>query len=165
MAALIRILAKLGGERVLDVPCGTGRIHQVLSRRFSEVISLDSSDAMLWVHKSATPAATLCCGDVFHLPFAADCFDWVFCYRLFHHMRTPQDRIALLKEAARVGRRGVVFTAWIDTPLNRRRGSRRRSLTREELGRTVTNSGLLMKAMYSSLWSFQPKSVVLCEKI
>lgn len=163
-AALMRALRQVQGHCVLDVPCGTGRIHATLSRSFSEVMSLDSSEAMLSVHKSADVQANLCCGDVFNLPFPTDSFDWTVCSRLFHHMRTREDRIALLKEMARVCRQGVLFTAWLDTPLNRRRGSRRRSLSRDEMDATVRDSGLSMGAVYFSLWPFQPKCVVLCAK-
>jgi len=164
-AALIRALRQVQGRSVLDAPCGSGRIHATLSRRFSEVMSLDSSETMLSVHKPAGSQANLCCGDVFNLPFPTDCFDWVVCYRLFHHMQTREDRIALLKEMARVGRQGVLFTAWLDTPLNRRRGSRRRSLSRVEMEATVRDSGLSMEAVYFSLWPFQPKCVVSCAKV
>jgi len=163
-AALTRALRQVQGHSVLDAPCGTGRIYGTLSRRFSEVISLDSSEAMLSVHKPAATRAHLCCGDVFNLPFAANYVDWIVCYRLFHHMQTREDRVALLKEMARVGRQGVLFSAWLDTPLNRRRGSRRRSLSRLEMEATVRASGLSMEAVYFSLWPFQPKCVVSCAK-
>ena len=115
--------------------------------------------------KTFSKEGWVCCGDVFNLPFPADYFDWSICYRLFHHMQTREDRIALLKEMARVSHQGVLFTAWLDTPLNRRRSSRRRSLTRVQMEATVRDSGLSMKAVYFSLWPFQPKCAVLCAKI
>ena len=159
-----RALAQTQGASALDVPCGTGRIHKLLTERFPHVVSLDSAEAMLAVHRSSVGPGLLCCGDAFRLPFPAECFDWVVCYRLFHHMGSGEERVALLKEVARVGRRGIVFTAWVDTPLNRRRHSRRYSLLRDELASSVTESGLSMRALYFSLWPFQPKCVVLCTK-
>ncbi|MBL7007768.1 MAG: class I SAM-dependent methyltransferase, partial [Planctomycetes bacterium] len=54
------------------------------------------------------------------LPFAADSFDLVFCFRLLHHFAQPAERQAVLAELARVSRRWALvsyfdaasFQAW-----------------------------------------------------
>lgn len=164
MHALKRALNRLLGQGVLDSPCGTGRIHDILISRFSSVISLDSSESMLKVHKHSFGEGSLCCGDIFNLPFPDSQFDWTVCYRLFHHMQGRSDRIRLLESLSRVSKMGVIFTAWVDTPFNKRRGSRRRSLKFDEIEGIVSEAGLhLTKIDYAS-WPFQPKCVLTCTK-
>jgi ubiquinone/menaquinone biosynthesis C-methylase UbiE len=162
--ALKRALARIEGDEALDAPCGTGRIHRILSNLFSGVVSLDSSDSMLCVHQSKTGSDKLCCGDIFHLPFPDDRFDWCVSYRLFHHMQDHDGRVALLKSLARVSRQGVLFTAWVDTPLNRRRGSRRRSLTKKEIKSVIFDADLHLKRIDFVSWPFQPKCVITLRK-
>lgn len=162
--AFERALTRIRGTNVLDAPCGTGRIHRILSNRFSVVVSLDSSESMLKMHGSNTGAEEICCGDIFCLPFLDEWFDWAVAYRLFHHLQSHEIRVALLKSIGRVSRNGVLFTAWIDTPLNRRRRSRRRSLTRKELEEAVFEAGLVVTHIDFACWPFQPKCVVTCRK-
>lgn len=165
LKTLRKALARIEGESVLDGPCGTGRIHEILQGTFNQIASMDSSEAMLHVHKHNTSSGMLCAGNIFHLPYRDNEFDWVVSYRLFHHMQKPDQRIDMVKSIARVGRHGVVFTAWIDTPFNKRRGSRRRSLTRKEIKDIVAAAGMdLIRIDYVS-WPFQPKCVVTCKKL
>ncbi len=163
--ALQRALSRISGASVLDGPCGTGRIHEVLAQRFVEVASMDSSESMLRVHQRNSSSGVLCCGNIFNLPFADASFDWVVCYRLFHHIQNHEQRVALLKSVRRVGRQGIVFSAWIDTPVNRRRGSRRRSLTRKDIDVICTEAGLKITHIDFASWPFQPKCVVTCDKL
>jgi SAM-dependent methyltransferase len=162
--ALRRALGRTEGNVALDGPCGTGRIHKVLSHKFSTVVSMDSSASMLHVHKLNTKSGMLCCGDLFRLPFPDNYFDWAVVYRLFHHLRDQANRIALLKSIGRVSRQGVVFTAWIDTFLNRRRGSRRQSLPKQEIVQVIEASGLILSNIDYPAWPFQPKCVITCRK-
>jgi SAM-dependent methyltransferase len=164
MAAFKRAIARLNGHRVLDAPCGTGRLSVQLARKFPEVVSLDSSVAMLGIFRKKHPQAMLCCGDAFQLPFRDGEWDWVVCYRLFHHFGTDADRVRLLRSVDRVCSRGIVFSAWVDTPLNFRRNSRRSTITRPHLEGIVTRSGLEMRRVDFAAWPFQPKCVVTCAK-
>ena len=164
MRALKRALARIKGGEVMDGPCGSGRIHQILSFRFSTVISLDSSDSMLYVHQYNTGSRRLCCGDIFHLPFPDNRFDWTVSYRLFHHMQNYEDRVALLRSISRVSRQGVVFTAWIDTPLNKRHGSRRCSVVRNEIASVIAKADLHLTNIDYAAWPFQPKCVITCRR-
>ncbi len=164
MCALRRALGRITGKVVLDGPCGTGRIHKTLSDTFSTVVSMDSSESMLYVHKLNTKSSMICSGDLFRLPFPDSCFDWTVMYRLFHHISDHENRVALLKGIGRVSRQGVVFTAWIDTFLNRRRGSRRQSLTRKGIVQAIEASGLILSNIDYTAWPFQPKCVITCRK-
>lgn len=163
--ALKRALAGLEGKVVLDGPCGTGRIHENLLTKFPVIVSLDSSESMLHVHQDKIHSTRLCCGDIFHLPFKDNEFDWVVCHRLFHHMQNRTDRVKLLKSLARVSQHGVVFTAWIDTLLNKRRGSRRRSLSRKEVDSVIAEANISVIDIHYVSWPFQPKCVVTCKKL
>jgi ubiquinone/menaquinone biosynthesis C-methylase UbiE len=162
MAAFKKAIARVGGQGVLDAPCGTGRLQSVLEDRFPVVGALDSSAAMLSVYRSKCPQAALCCGDIFNLPFRDREWDWVVCYRLFHHFSHDADRVRLLKSVGRVCREGVILTAWLDTPFNRRRGSRRSSISRQTLEKCIAASGLEMRSLDFVAWPFQPKCVVTC---
>lgn len=162
--AFRRALDRIKGVSVLDGPCGTGRIHLILAERFSIVAAIDSSTSMLKVHQNNIGSVRLCCGDIFHLPFPDNRFDWTVSYRFFHHLQRHEDRVVLLKSISRVSSQGVVFTAWIDTPLNKRRSSRRRSLPRREIEEVVSEANLdLVNIDYAS-WPFQPKCVITCRK-
>ena len=162
IGALRRALQKLKGDLVLDAPCGTGRIHGVISDRFGRVVSLDSSVAMLRVHRDHYRSGDLACGDIFRLPYGDGCFDWVICFRLFHHMQSHADRVAMLRSIARVSRQGVVFSAWVDTPFNRRRGSRRRTLAWREVEAVIREAGMQPAGKVFAAWPFQPKCVITC---
>jgi SAM-dependent methyltransferase len=160
MSAFQRAIDRVTGRRVLDAPCGTGRLQSILDAKFAEVASLDSSLAMLTVFRQKNPRAGLCCADIFNLPFRGMEWDWVVCYRLFHHLKSDSERVRLLKSIGRVSRQGVVFTAWIDTPLNRRCGSRRRTISREALEKIIETAGLELVSLDFAAWPVQPKCVV-----
>jgi ubiquinone/menaquinone biosynthesis C-methylase UbiE len=162
--AFKRALARIEGKEVLDGPCGTGRTHKILSTKFSTVVSLDSSESMLHIHEKNTGSKKLCCGDMFRLPFSENRFDWTVSYRLFHHMTSQRNRVALLRSITRVSRQGVIFTAWIDTPLNKRCESRRQSLSRAEMTRVITDANLHLISIDYASWPFQPKCVITCRK-
>ena len=164
MAAFKRSIGRVTGQSVLDAPCGTGRLHSILNGKFPEVASLDSSLAMLTVYENKHLQTELFCGDIFNLPFHRGEWDWVVCYRLFHHFKADSDRVHLLKSISRVCRKGVVFSAWLDTPINRRRGSRRSSISRQSLERTIEKSGLELLSLDFAAWPFQPKCVVTCKR-
>lgn len=87
-----RVLERLpldGGEHVLDLGCGTGRITEAIARRVprGRVVGLDRSEAMLetasrWLAEHA-PDVGLVLGDGASLPFAR-AFDAVFSAATFH---------------------------------------------------------------------------------
>lgn len=161
--SLKRALHEANSDQVLDAPCGTGRIHPILADRFAEVVSFDSSAPMLQVHRQ-NGGSKFCCGDIFHLPLPDQQFDWTVCFRLFHHFQGPEPRVALLRNLARVSRKGVIFTAWVDTFLNRRRGSHRRSLPRAEIVQLINDAGLKLINTRYAAWPFQPKAVFVCRR-
>jgi SAM-dependent methyltransferase len=165
MHAFMQSLARIQGVQILDSPCGTGRIHGVLSGKFYTVISLDSSIPMLIVHRHNNGSKDVCCGDIFDLPFPDKCFDWTVAYRIFHHFWQSKDRASLLNSISRVSRQGVVFTAWIDTPLNKRRRSRRCSLPLGAIKEVISAANLYFANINYVFWPFQPKCVITSKKL
>ena len=108
-----RALAVTGltNARVLDLPCGAGRLTPLLEPHAATLISADYSPAMLRVfqRQRGRPCTV---ADAFHLPFADRTFDLVFSARLSHHISDEALRAAYVREVLRVSRAWVVFTAF-----------------------------------------------------
>src|SRR5262245_37788137 len=101
-------------DRVLDVGCGTGVLARTAADRVaaeSQVTGLDRNAGMLAVARRLRPQIDWRQGDATNLPFADESFDVVMSQ--FALMYFP-DRIAALKEMARVLRPGgrLVIAVW-----------------------------------------------------
>lgn len=117
------------GARVGDVPCGTGRLAEVLLEQGFEVTGVDISAQML-----ATARARLAAfGDRFHtqvadakaLAQAGIGFDAVLCARVLMHFPLDE-QIEFLRGVVAATKGRVVITQGIDTPYQRlRRGIKR----------------------------------------
>ncbi len=94
--------------RVLDAPCGTGRLQPYLQERSDKIVSLDVSAAMLGEH----PPGHRLQGSNLALPFADRTFDAVVCCRLFHHLRDDDQRRSLLRELLRVTQGPAYLSFW-----------------------------------------------------
>lgn len=113
---IARALALTGGphERILDLPCGAGRLSSELvpHARSKAIVEADYSHAML-VRCEANARGyepRLARLDALNLPFAARTFDLVFSVRISHHIARAEDRERWLLELCRVSRRWVVAT-------------------------------------------------------
>lgn len=137
-ATVARLLRRhLGGERVLDVPHGTGRLAPALAGL--RWIGLDRSAAMLSEARAAHPAP-LVLGALERLPFQDDAFDAVVCCRLLHHLDEERELPAAVRELVRVSRDLVLASFWDAGSLH---GWRRRAgLRREPSRRPVTKRRL-----------------------
>lgn len=90
--------------RVLDLPVGTGRFVEAMLSHGLRVHGSDISADMLRSTEKrggGSPDLTLSQSDVEALPFAADAFDAVVCWRLFH-LLPPAVAGRALSELARV---------------------------------------------------------------
>ena len=94
------------GQTVLDVACGTGVLTREAAARVSpggSVTGLDRNDGMLAVAARKAPSIAWKSGRAEALPFADRSFDAVLCQ---FGLMFFEDRIAALKEMARVLRPG-----------------------------------------------------------
>jgi len=83
----------VGGARVLDLGCGTGRFALPMARRLGfRVTGADSSQEMLAKAREEDTAeeVTWDCQDAAHLEYAETSFDAVFMSHLLHHVESPE---------------------------------------------------------------------------
>ena len=114
--ALEQVLTKALGRdrtaRVLDAPCGTGRITEMLLGMGFEVLGGDISPAMMRVAADKTRRYERQVAfqqlDLEGLDLPSDSFDVVTCVRLMHHLDSA-GRAGVLKELARVSREWVLI--------------------------------------------------------
>lgn len=153
---LRRCLGRFGRiERLLDLPCGTGRLLALGAGAASVVVGVDAAGAMLAqaTGRSAAAGAALCRGDAMQLPLRSRGVDVVLCVR-FLHLLPPAAVEAVLAELARVARRGAVVAIQVSYPADRLTVLRRRLLRRPpvvapppslaEWGARCTRAGLTL---------------------
>jgi len=107
--ALAALLDVPPGSRVLDLPCGWGRLNPHLRARGLEVIGGDLSPLNLVKHRAdhAVPLVRL---DLRALPFRPDCADGVFCaFTSWGYFATEEENLKQIAEFARVLRLGGVL--------------------------------------------------------
>ncbi len=107
------ILATAGShERMLDVPCGAGRLSGVLSRFADKVVEMDYSFPMLELcrQNAVDYVPQMANGNVLHLPFCDVAFDIVASIRVSHHLPKREDRLNHVRELCRVSSRHVLVT-------------------------------------------------------
>lgn len=109
--------------RVLDIPCGTGRLAESLLERGYRVCGADISGAMLEVAKRKLARF----GDHFSTRVAdvhelareqPKSFDCALCVRVLMHFPLDE-QIRFLRAVAQLSRGPVVFTQSLDTPYQR----------------------------------------------
>jgi ubiquinone/menaquinone biosynthesis C-methylase UbiE len=181
-SAELKTLAKLvrhlpAHASLLDVPCGTGRITEVLLGWGFRVTAADISQEMIEVARSRVAAVDaklpVSRGSAAALPFAADSFDAVLSIRFLPHIAGEQRRI-MLKEMARVSRKWVFFSNSFSSGWYRGRRSLKRRLGHQAPTRyPVTESEIREDLRYAGLeetarfWTFRFVSeelLLLCKK-
>lgn len=106
-----------GGESVLDVGCGNGRLLDVLPVGV-HYIGCDTSVAMIEIagkrHVVSLPNARFAMCDVLALPFPDASFDHVFALAVLHHIPSDGLRQQAVRELARVIKPGgrITITVW-----------------------------------------------------
>lgn len=123
-----RLLGERGrGEKILDVPCGRGRLGPFLRSLSPEsLVGADGSRAMLTGGRETHDIRLV--ADAGALPFPSREFGIVVCMRLLHHFSESADRIAILSELARVSADLVLVSYYESRSLEgmRRRWRRKR---------------------------------------
>ena len=96
--------------RVLDAPCGTGRLHDAIAAH-GTYVGLEIAAPMLETARSSG-AERLARGDVERMPFRASSFEAVVCCRLLHHLRGSAELERTLAELVRVSDAWIVGSFW-----------------------------------------------------
>jgi len=155
LSLVYRALAQASASgKILDNPCGAGRLGPVLLRRAVRLVGTDLSRAMIREARTALAVPARAGRVAFAraaadaLPFPKGAFDVVVCSRLLHHVTDPEARARLLQELARVAGRWVVLSFHDATTLKRRlqgdRPRRRVALTPAQLEAEAARPGLIL---------------------
>ena len=101
-------------HRVLDVPCGGGRVTVHLGRQGYRMAAADLSDAMIEITRENLRKEGLDIQvgkqDVEQLSYAARSFDTIVSFRLFHHFPNAEIRERVVRELCRVAGKFVVLS-------------------------------------------------------
>lgn len=131
MRRLGQLLDEVGPfERTLDLPCGHGRLHELLAPRSRRLIQGDLAAAMLAQRRK--PEDWSLQASLLDLPFASACVDLAVSFRVLHHFPEAELRARVVAELGRVSRR-FVLTSYYDAgsfpEIRDRVRKRKRSLT------------------------------------
>nr|WP_320131561.1 methyltransferase domain-containing protein [uncultured Holophaga sp.] len=107
--ALAAMLGLPKGSRVLDLPCGWGRLQPALEELGLEVVGGDLSALNLARHQQEHPGALVRL-DLRALPFRRACADGVFCaFTSWGYFATEEENLRQLQEFHRVLKPGGVL--------------------------------------------------------
>lgn len=142
-------------QRVLDMPCGAGRLTRELLSYGKEFYGVDYSAEQLKICKAQYPEENLQVvqGSCFELPFEDDFFDLAFSVRLSHHIGDADQRVRYLEELFRVSKRYVIATFFDELSFkNRLREFRRKFLGSRKRGKFTMSMEQLAKIAAASNW-------------
>ena len=107
-AAMVRAVAPLAGERILDVAAGTGTSSAALARSGAEVIALDFSAGMVAEGRRKHKKIEFVEGDAEKLPFPDNQFDAVSISFGLRNVNEPKVALAEMYRVLKPGGRVVV---------------------------------------------------------
>ncbi|MBS1270188.1 MAG: Bifunctional methionine biosynthesis protein MetXA/MetW [Gammaproteobacteria bacterium] len=177
MAALTGLPEK---SRVLDLPCGTGRLLLMLLDKGHTVVAADYARAMLDAaeayHRNLLASDVEKSNrlkfqqeDILNTSFADDAFDAVICNRLFHHYPEAELRRQVLAELRRIAKNRIIvsfFSNFALSALQFHLGNRIRRITPNdripvwyrEFERDITRSGLIVSEIYPVRYGISPQT-------
>lgn len=171
------MLLQLPHPSVLDIPCGTGRITEVLLDMGLDVVGGDISKEMIDVARERCrrfgDKVSFRQLDLDSMEVPDGSFDVVTCIRLLHHLETG-DRGPILRELARVSRRYVMVNVAYSSPYYRLRRRLKRALgqgisrcssTRQDIHRETEDAGLRLAGFhFMARWASENVFLIL-EKV
>ncbi len=116
---LIEALTLKGGEAILDLATGTGRVARPLSKQMQSgrIVGVDEALAMLDVghhHKDPIERYELSAGEADKLPFKSGLFDRAFVSFSLHHFGNPAGVVGEVQRVLKPGGRFVVLDPVIE---------------------------------------------------
>jgi len=167
------------GARVLDLPCGTGRLTRLLVERGYRVTGADVSEAMLakarenykvyqQQHGAKAPPVQFEIRDVLATGFNTDQFDGITCIRLFHHFDDSQTRRRALAELRRICRGPIVVTflnsfaldrvsSWLKARLRGRRRMSQLPIPFKTFAADIAAAGLTIDQKIAAHWGISSR--------
>lgn len=115
MRMIDRVFARIPARhKVLDCPCGGGRLTVHLAQKGYKVTGADVSEEMVNLAREQMTNSNLECpietGDLEKLAYPDRSFDTVVCFRLFHHFPEPQIRKVVIGELCRTAAQYVALS-------------------------------------------------------
>jgi ubiquinone/menaquinone biosynthesis C-methylase UbiE len=164
-------------DKVLDIPCGTGYIGELLDKTQVDIFASDISFEMMalarGMYQSETFRGFVQC-DITENPFPAEFFDCVIVLALMH--RLPQDvRLNVLNEVIKLSKRFVIVSYSIESPLQRFKQWLLKniqpshipapsSLPLQDIVQELATQGTVIKKKYHVVYLLSAKIVFLLEK-
>ncbi len=167
------------GSRVLDLPCGTGRLTRLLVSRGYRVTGADVSEAMLGHAREKyreyqreqggnSPAVQFEIRDVLATGFNTDQFDGITCIRLFHHFDDAETRRRGLKELRRICRGPIIVTflnsfaldrisSWLKATVRRRKRVSQLPIPFKTFAADVKAAGLKIDKKIAAHWGISSR--------
>ncbi len=174
------------GARVLDFPCGTGRLTNILLEEGFSLTSADRSKEMLkraeanyQFYKPSLdmewPKVEFRHEDLFlGTKFNDNHFDVVVCHRLFHHLVETKTRIMAIRELKRISKQFIIFSffnsnsigACIKSMGNTIKGNKptdRIPISKKTITRELADQDLKVKKIVSRLWGLSPLCIIVAQ--
>jgi SAM-dependent methyltransferase len=168
-----------GPERILDVPCGYGRVSGLCLGQGRALSGADLSFHMVRRALDASPEPARHSGAVADLkaglPFKDGAFEVVFSMRFFHHVHDPDDRRRILAEFGRVSGRWAVVSFYRMNGLHSLQRLLRRRLFRKktkikmvpwsEFRRDLETAGFTVREKKALIAGIHAQHILLLEKV
>ena len=173
------------GSRVLDLPCGTGRLETMLLGRGFEVVAADYAvnmlkeaekylSAKLEGNSDALGRLSFEQQDVMNTTFEDDAFDIVICNRLFHHYPESATRIQVLRELKRICSGRIVLSYYnsfalsalkfrLRNAIKGRKPDDRIPIPFAEFNQDIVASGLKCSDTHAVLFGVSPQTYLVLE--
>jgi 2-polyprenyl-3-methyl-5-hydroxy-6-metoxy-1,4-benzoquinol methylase len=167
------------GSRVLDLPCGTGRLTRLLVSRGYRVTAADAAEAMLARAREnyrtyqqqqgdRAPNVPFEVRDVLATGFDTDQFDGITCIRLLHHFDDVETRRRALQELRRICRGPIVvsflnsfaldrFSSWIKLRLQGRTKLSQFPIPFRTFAADVASAGLKIDKKIAAHWGISSR--------
>ena len=119
---LVRLIPR--GSRILDAPCGTGRLMDLFLQRGLAILGGDISAQMMGVARRRTiqwnGRVTFARMDFAEVPLIDKAVTATFSMRFLPHIE-PEERVRMLREFRRVSERWIIISLSLSTPWHRLR--------------------------------------------
>ncbi len=147
------------GSRLLDLPCGSGRLAPLFQKAEMGYVGADVALPMLRLVQQSLGPLALLKADALALPFRQRAFDGVISVRLLHRIRSREVRVQMLREMARVGLGAILVTyyaRWNLRGIQRRIRGKYPGLGLEEMREDARQAGLrVSRAIPLRRWTQQ----------